>query len=226
MAVEPHGYLPYNREIPAGGETALMFAARVGDLASAKLLVAGGANVNDADAWGISATSLAAHSGYRDVVEFLLDKGADPNAAAPGFAALHEAIMRRDEKMVSVLLDHGADANAPLKTWTPPGALPTTTTSHRVGGHEAVLAGRAFHEPGVMRLLLKHGADPLFVHHGDKVSPPKGNEGFQHRAYVTTALMAAVGMARRQPRGSRSSAASEKASLSKPSGSRWNWAST
>ena len=65
MAVPPHGYLEYNRAIPHGGDTALMFAARVGDLASAKLLVAAGANVNDADAWGVSATALAAHSGYR-----------------------------------------------------------------------------------------------------------------------------------------------------------------
>ena len=31
MAVPPHGYLPYNKAIPHGGETALMFAARVGD---------------------------------------------------------------------------------------------------------------------------------------------------------------------------------------------------
>ncbi len=90
MAVPPHGYLPYNKAIPHGGETALMFAARVGDLDSAKLLVAAGAHVNDADAWGISATTLAAHSGFRDVVEFLL-KGADPNAAPNGFTALREA---------------------------------------------------------------------------------------------------------------------------------------
>src|ERR1019366_4323016 len=55
MAVPPHGYLPYNKAIPHGGETALMFAARVGDLESAKLLVVAGANVNDADAWGVSA---------------------------------------------------------------------------------------------------------------------------------------------------------------------------
>jgi len=33
-----------------------MFAAREGDFASAKLLVAAGANVNDVDAWGVSAT--------------------------------------------------------------------------------------------------------------------------------------------------------------------------
>ena len=33
MAVPPHGLLEYNRSIPHGGDTALMFAARVGDLA-------------------------------------------------------------------------------------------------------------------------------------------------------------------------------------------------
>src|SRR5580765_4514406 len=119
MAVPPHGYLPYNLTIPHGGETALMFAARVGDLESARLLVAAGANVNDADAWGVSATTLAAHSGFTDLVLFLLDKGADPNAAPNGFTALHEAIMRRDEKMAAALLDHHADPNFPLKTLTP-----------------------------------------------------------------------------------------------------------
>ena len=73
QAVTPHGYLPYNRNIPFGSETALLFAARVGDVASAKLLVAAGANVNDADAWGVSAVTLAAHSGFEELVEFLLE---------------------------------------------------------------------------------------------------------------------------------------------------------
>lgn len=196
MAVPPHGYLEYNRSIPAGGETALMFAARVGDLASAKLLVAAGANVNDADAWGVSATSLAAHSGYGEVVEFLLEKGADPNAAKPGFSALHEAIMRRDEKMVSALLAHGADANAPLRTWTPTrrSSGDFNFAPELVGAMPFWLAAR-FSEPGVMRLLLRHGADPLFVHHSDKVVEGRGGgEMFQHRNEVTTALMAATGM--------------------------------
>ena len=166
MAVPPHGYLPYNKAIPHGNETALMFAARAGDLESAKLLVAAGANVNDTDAWGVSAVVLAEHSGFRDLGEFLLDKGADANAAGAGFTALHEAIMRRDEKMVASLLDHGADPNAPLRTWTP-----TRRSSEDwhfepslVGATPFWLAAR-FTEPGVMRLLVKHGADPLFVFH-------------------------------------------------------------
>jgi ankyrin repeat protein len=195
MAVEPHGYLPYNREIPAGNETALLFAARAGDLASAKLLVAAGANVNDTDAWGVSATTLAAHSDYRDVVEFLLEKGADPNAAAAGFSALHDAIMHRDEQMVKALLDHDADANAPLKTWTPNrrSAKDFYFQPELVGATPFWLAAR-FTEPGVMRLLLKHGADPLFVHHSDKVVEGRGGEMFQHRNEIVTTLMAATGM--------------------------------
>jgi len=195
MAVPPHGYLPYNKDIPAGNETALLFAARVGDLESAKLLVAAGARVNDADAWGISATSLAAHSGYRELVEFLLDKGADPNAAAPGFSALHEAIMRRDEKMVSALLVHGADANAPLRTWTPTrrSSRDLNFAPELIGATPLWLAAR-FTEPGMMRLLVKHGADARFVHHSEKVVEGRAGEGFQHRLEATTPLMAAMGM--------------------------------
>jgi ankyrin repeat protein len=191
MAVPPHGYLGYNRAIPHGGDTALMFAARVGDLASAKLLVAAGADVNDTDAWGVSATALAAHSGYKGLVAFLLDKGADANRAAAGFTALHLAIMRRDEAMVSALLTHGADPNAPLRTWTP-----TRRSSHDfhfqpplVGATPFWLAAR-FSEPGIMRLLAQHGADPRFVHHSEYVT----GEGSQRRTEATTALMAATGM--------------------------------
>jgi ankyrin repeat protein len=192
MAVPPHGYPGYNRQIPHGGDTALMFAARVGDLASAKLLVAAGANVNDADAWGVSALVLAGHSGFGELGEFLLEKGADPNAAAAGFTALHEAIMRRDEKMAVALLDHGADPNAPLRTWTP------TRRSSRDFHFEPALVGAPpfwlaarFSEPEIMRLLVKHGADPLAVQHSDEVLV---RGGFKHKTEVTTAVMAAVGM--------------------------------
>ena len=198
MAVPPHGYLGYNKAIPHGGETALLFAARVGDLESAKLLVAAGANVNDADAWGVTATILAAHSGFNGLVSFLLDKGADPNLASAGFTALQEAIMRRDAPMVADLLNHGADPNTPLKTWTP-----TRRSSEDwhfepslVGATPFWLAAR-FTEPDVMQLLLKKGADPKFVHHADYVA--ERGFGQERTRQTVTTLMAATGMIRVAP---------------------------
>jgi ankyrin repeat protein len=195
MAVPPHGYLPNNRLIPHGGDTALMFASRVGNLESAKLLVEAGANVNDADAWGVSATALAAHSDFLEVVEFLLDKGANPNAPAD-FTALHEAIMWRDERMVAVLLKHGADPNIPVKNWTPTrrSSKDRNFGPELVGASPFWMAAR-FAQPGVMRLLLQHGADPKFVHRADFVS----GEGYKPRKESTNAVMAAAGLGTGKP---------------------------
>ncbi len=191
MAAPPHGKPEYNRMIPFGGETALMFAARVGDLASAQLLIAAGANVNDADAWGVSAMVLAAHSGFGEIVNLLLDKGANANSAGPGFTALHEAIMRRDEQMVTALLAHGANPNTPLATWTPErrSSEDFNFAPALVGATPFWLAAR-FAEPAVMRLLVKHGADPKFVLRNEYYV----NDFNDRRTQETTALMAAVGI--------------------------------
>jgi ankyrin repeat protein len=191
MAVPPHGRPEYNRVIPHGGDTALLFAARVGDLESAKLLVAAGAKVGDTDAWGVSATTYAAHSGFRDLVAFFLECGADPNASAAGFSPLHAAVMRRDVKMADVLLAHGADANAPVRVWTPTrrSSKDFNFAPELVGAPPFWLAAR-FSEPELMRLLVKHGANPRVVHHADYHT----EEGANHRVEDTDALMAAAGM--------------------------------
>jgi ankyrin repeat protein len=195
MAVSPHGHPDYNRLIPHGGNTPLMFAARVGDLASAKLLLAAGANANDEDAWGVSVLALAAHSGFRDVVQLLLDKGADPNSSKAGFTALHEAIMRRDEALVRTLLAGGADPHLPLRAWTP--TRRQSSDFHfepeLVGATPFWLAARYTH-PNVMRLLVERGANPLVVHRSDRVVDGRGGKAYEHRYDATTALMAAVGM--------------------------------
>jgi ankyrin repeat protein len=177
--------------IPHGGDTALLFAARVGDLESATLLVTAGANVDDADAWGVSATAMAAHAGFADLVAYLLDRGADPNAAAAGFSALHAAIMRRDSRMIEALLSHGADPNAPLRSWTPTrrSSKDFNFPPELVGATPFWLAAR-FTDPRAMRLLLNHGADPLFVHHASY----HADDPVERRTQVTTAVMAAAGM--------------------------------
>ena len=74
----------------------MLFAARSGDLESAKLLVAAGADVNGAAPDGNSVLVVAAHSGHGSVAEFLLDKDADPNATGAGYTALHAAVLRGD----------------------------------------------------------------------------------------------------------------------------------
>lgn len=214
--------------IDEGGYTPLLFAARVGDLASAKLLVAAGADVNDEAAYGVSATVLAVHSvrdgGYlpqsyrpgpagggqrgspdaeppsdgEELVEFLLESGADPDAAAAGYTALHAAILRRSERAVRALLAHGADANARLLTSTP-----VRRASHDfffdppfVGATPFWLAAR-YGQPGAMRLLAEHGADPLFVHNVDYWGSGNREVGWERVTEgPTTAVMAAVGMPR------------------------------
>jgi ankyrin repeat protein len=191
MAVPPHGMLEYNKAIPHGHNTALMFAARVGDVESAKLLVAAGANLNDHDAWGVSATAMAAHAGARDLARFLLERGANPNTDGGGFTALHVAVMRRDQEMAVALLTHGANANARVRGWTPTrrSSKDYNFPPELVGATALWLAAR-FTQPEMMRLLVKHGADPLFVH---RVEYHEG-EGAIPRKHATTALMAAVGM--------------------------------
>jgi len=134
---------------------------------------------------------LAAHSGFTEMVEFLLDKGANANAAGPGFTALHEAIMRRDERMVTALLAHGANPNTPLQTWTPErrSSEDFNFAPAIVGATPFWLAAR-FDEPAVMRLLVKQGADPLFVLRNEYYV----NDYNDRRTQATTALMAAVGI--------------------------------
>src|SRR5207247_11400698 len=106
---------------------------------------------------------VAAHSRFTGGMEVVVEKGANANSDRACFTEVHEAVMRRDENLVKVLVDHGADANLPVRSWTP------TRRSSRdfnfppelIGATPFWLAAR-FTEPEVMRLLVQHGAHPLF----------------------------------------------------------------
>ena len=199
--LEPWNHPDYIIDVQQGGYTPLLFAARVGDLASAKRLVAAGADVNDTAPYGTSATVVAAHSGHGELAAFLLEQGADPDAAGAGYTALHAAILHKDEDLVRVLLVHGADPNVPLSTSTPTrrDSVDFYYAPAFVGATPFWLAAR-FGAPQIMYRLAEHGADTRFVHHpsyhrgGQSLSPnPLTEEG------ETTALMAAVGMGGRAP---------------------------
>jgi uncharacterized protein len=195
---EQKSHPSYRREIQQGGYTALLFAARVGDLDSARLLVAAGANVNDTAPYGTSATVVAAHAGHGELAAFLLEKGADPNLAGAGYTALHAAILRRNDALVKALLTHGADPNSPLAASTP-----TRRQSEDyylappyVGATPFWLAAR-FTLPSVMRLLADHGADPLFAPYLDYFAQGGGYGVTRVVEGKTTSLMAAAGMGAR-----------------------------
>ena len=81
-------------EVPIGGSTPLLFAARAGDVESARLLLAAGADLRDTTADGNLPLVIAAHSGHATLATFLLEQGAEVDAAPLGYTALHAAVLR------------------------------------------------------------------------------------------------------------------------------------
>lgn len=172
-----------------GGFTALLFAAQQGDRASAERLLAAGADINETTPDGATALLVATISGLQrfetdDVVAsattvarnhgplitFLLEKGANPNAAdAAGVTPLHAAALHANVDLVRAFLPHGANPN-PRLVKNPPGLV------DMVGATPFLLAAFAA-DAGIMRLLAANGADPLLTS-SDK----------------TTALMLAAGL--------------------------------
>jgi uncharacterized protein len=101
-----------NAALP-GGETPLMTAARVGSLASVKVLLARGAAVDAKDERrGQTALMWAAAEGHADVVQTLVELGADVHLRlSSGFTPLLFAIREGRSGVVRVLLKAGSDVN-------------------------------------------------------------------------------------------------------------------
>src|SRR5262249_13137693 len=147
--------------VSQGGSTPLLFTARQGDIESARLLLASGANVNDLLPDGTSALTLAAHSNHAPLVQLLLERGANPNIIGSGYTALHAAVLRGSVESVRALVARGAFINSRLRhgTATTRGSLEYFLPESLTGATPAWLAAR-FLEPGILRLLLERGAAP------------------------------------------------------------------
>lgn len=130
-------------------DTALLAAVRRGDLATVRVLVAGGADINQATNDGTPLT-LAARTGRADIVNLLLGNGADADQATRGDGTpLTNAILSGDKTIVADLLKSGADANRTTSDGTP-----------------LILAARTG-RADLVKLLVDNGADTSQTSRGD-----------------------------------------------------------
>ena len=189
--------------------TPLLFAVREGQIGTANALLKAGADVNETvksqakkaggvtgpPAAGTSALLLATSNAHFELASILLDAGADPNAAVPGWTPLHAITWMRKPglgdndpapqgsgnmtslELVQKLVKKGADINFKMTKKVNVGL----TALNTLGATPFFLAARTA-DAEMMRFLAKLGADPLL--------PNDEN---------TTPLIAAAGLGTRSP---------------------------
>ena len=180
------------------GFTALLFAAREGRTGVVQTLLEAGADLDEqisinstltaggverrrASDAGLNAFLLAAGSAHFELAAYLLDRGADPNAAPRGWTALHQLSWVRKAgiagsnnpapqgsgDMTSLdfarkLIAHGADVNARVTTRPPAGI----TALNFIGGTPFLVAARTA-DAEYMQLLAGLGADVSLTNEDD-----------------------------------------------------------
>ncbi len=105
--------------IAEGHQTPLQRAASTGKTAIAKLLLERGASVNAPSASG-SALHLAIGGGWDDIVQLLIDNGADPDQRDPfDNTPLVRAVSAQNREAAQILIKAGADLGASTYGLTP-----------------------------------------------------------------------------------------------------------
>jgi ankyrin repeat protein/beta-lactamase regulating signal transducer with metallopeptidase domain len=97
-------------------------AAKAGDLAEVKRLIAKAADLNAFDKEdGLTPLGVAANRGHTEIVKILLDSGAKVDiAASGGYSPIRYAVLNYDKETIRALISGGADVNiAPDNSDTP-----------------------------------------------------------------------------------------------------------
>jgi ankyrin repeat protein len=164
--------------LPRGGFTALMYAARQGQINGVTALADAGADLNLVDPEGSTAIVIATINAHYDVAARLAEKGANANIGdAAGMGALYAAVdmehpasltnrptARPSGKLsaadlVDVLLKQGADPNVALKA-------PLLMRQHNAGdaslgnGATSLMRAAKALDMRLIKALLDNGADP------------------------------------------------------------------
>ncbi|MCW3097496.1 MAG: Ankyrin [Chthonomonadaceae bacterium] len=163
--------------LKAGAQIGLTEALELEDLPRARAVLAEGGPITVRDYFGRSPWMLAAEKGQADIVQTLLERGADPNALdGQGRTALMFAVQgqptsmapgrplwsgTRDRegrtKIVAMLLDHHADPN--LNPYFYHGRFFRNPTTNEI--EETALAyAQDVNNLTAVDLLIRHGAKP------------------------------------------------------------------
>jgi len=167
-----------------GGLSALHYATRQGSIASVKALLEGRADVNQRIAAdGTTPLLMSIINGHYDLAMFLLEQGADPNAASeagatPLYATINiewapksfypqprAQLQQRTSYMdlMTALLDKGADPNVRLrkKVWYTQYNFDLLRTDE--AGATPFWRAAYASDIEAMKLLISRGADPLIT---------------------------------------------------------------
>jgi ankyrin repeat protein len=161
-----------------GGLTPLVFAAREGDLESAKLLLDAGAPINQVTEYGWTPLLTAVNNRNYLLAKYLLEKGADPNIANKGgWTPLYLATDNRNIEggdypvpkpdmdhldIIKALLEKGADPNKKVKDNTLTRTIFTMQWFFEDGATPFIRAAQSS-DTVLLKLLLQYKADPQAV---------------------------------------------------------------
>lgn len=165
-----------------GGMTALLLAARQGNLETVKVLLDRGADVNQvSEGSKTSPLLIATMNGRFDLAKYLLDRGADPNLASepsgatPLYAAINltwapntnypQPTAQQQQELsyldlMKALLEKGADPNVRLKKKVWFSGYNFDRSGLDETGATAFWRAAYGSDVAAMQLLKSHGADP------------------------------------------------------------------
>jgi ankyrin repeat protein len=169
---------PRQKNLPSGGFTPLLYAARQGCLACARLLLDAGAAIDSPDPDGVTPLLLANLNAHFETAKFLVERGANVSkwdwwGRSPLYSAVDYNTLPHGGRpdrlslddttplaMIEILLDKGANPNMQLKLFPPYRSLRMDRGADSIldiGTTPLLRAARAA-DLDAMRLLLERGA--------------------------------------------------------------------